>query len=298
MELLSNPLRRVGYGDQCLAVTGVPFRSKSTVMTRTATCIKIIWDACRCRFDQDNNLVSETTVTLGAPGSDVHLSGLSEDERTSLLADNCGTPSSSSVVPNAVTAGRLVIGTGRLYESKNRGDTIEDITPEGMSTIREARAIASGARSGETALPEVLYVTTGLVRGEMIGIESQLWLRRPEGGPLSQLTYPAEAVVAKDVALDPQDWRNIYFVDANGRVWHTSDATATPLVWNELTADRDATGGGLPTDQDHRGRNDSQGSTGSVGRWRRWCLPSQSFCDGPKLDELDCIGAAYPMRSR
>ena len=200
----------------------------------------------RRRFDQDNNLVSETTVTLGAPGSDVHLSGLSEDERTSLLADNCGTPSSSSVVPNAVTAGRLVIGTGRLYESKNRGDTIEDITPEGMSTIREARAIASGARSGETALPEVLYVTTGLVRGEMIGIESQLWLRRPEGGPLSQLTYPAEAVVAKDVALDPQDWRNIYFVDANGRVWHTSDATATPLVWNELTADRDGTRG-LPT---------------------------------------------------
>src|SRR5207248_919275 len=61
-------------------------------------------------------------------------------------------------VLNAVAPSRLVLGFNSLYESANRGDVIDDITPAGATGVQ---GIAYGGRLGAVDNPDVLYAGVG-----------------------------------------------------------------------------------------------------------------------------------------
>jgi hypothetical protein len=91
--------------------------------------------------------------------------------------------------------------------------------------------------------------TTALVYGgffvqanrELIidGAGSNLWLRTAANQPLVQITsFPGTGIAGetiRGIVADPLDWQSVYVVDSNANVWRTSDITASPPVWNNLT---------------------------------------------------------------
>jgi photosystem II stability/assembly factor-like uncharacterized protein len=132
-------------------------------------------------------------------------------------------------VLNAVDPRRLLIGTGNLYESFDQGDSLTDLGPAGAivgsSTAGHLGfniAMAYGGRLGGVANPDVFYVGAG----------ASILHRVHLGDPITTLSaYPGGNVM--NLAVDPQDYRRLYVVDQQGRVWASADEGAT---WSDLTA--------------------------------------------------------------
>ena len=104
---------------------------------------------------------------------------------------------------------RGVDGTGNVYISMNQGDTLELIG----SNIGHVNALAYGGTRDDTVNLDVAYV----------GTEDGLWLRTGASENLRLLESFAGAEPL-DIAVDADDWQLAYVLDAEGRVWRTSDA--------------------------------------------------------------------------
>jgi hypothetical protein len=132
-------------------------------------------------------------------------------------------------VLNSVDPRRLLIGTGNLYESFDQGDSLTDLGPAGAivgsSTAGHLGyniAMAYGGRLGGVANPDVFYVGAGA------SIQHRVHL----GDPITTLSaYPGGNVM--NLAVDLQDYRRLYVVDQQDRVWASTDEGAT---WSDLTA--------------------------------------------------------------
>ena len=136
---------------------------------------------------------------------------------------------------NALNPQRLLFGTDAIYESLDGGQTLTRYT---LATTGRffINAIASGGRvpeptspGGFTNRPDIAYVGAG----------ANLFFRFSAGGAFNPTSYGrpgtvgATAAAVKDIAVDPDDYRTIYVLDANGHVWRSTDTGKT--VWTDLT---------------------------------------------------------------
>jgi len=150
----------------------------------------------------------------------------------------------SPYVVNSAAGDRLLIGTGDqnnpgttgyIYESKNRGDDLVRLTaaPVGFVT-----ALAYGGVLGGAANPDVAYVGT---QGD-----NPLLLRTAAGGAFNPVPAYATAggSAPRSIALDPDNWKRAYIVDANNRVWLTTNAGTS---FTQITGNVGALSGSLRT---------------------------------------------------
>jgi hypothetical protein len=126
---------------------------------------------------------------------------------------------------NAINSTRMLIGTANIYESLNQGDSLANLGFTGQFIGGDAgwgRPMAYGSRLSGTPNPDVFYVGAG----------SMLLHRVNLGGPITTLSaYPGSTIIT--VAMNPQNYRQVFVVDSNNRVWGSSDEGAS---WIELTA--------------------------------------------------------------
>ena len=127
-------------------------------------------------------------------------------------------------VLNAIDPSRMLIGTANIYESLNRGDSLNNLGFTGAfigSFAGWGRPMAYGSRLNGTAMPDVFYVGAG----------SQILHRVAMGSPIITLSaYPGGAVIT--IAMNPQNYRQVFVVDDNSRVWGSFNEGAS---WIELT---------------------------------------------------------------
>lgn len=126
---------------------------------------------------------------------------------------------------NAIDPSRMLIGTTSIYESLDRGDTLANLGGSGFIIGNElgATPMAYGGRLAGTPQPDVFYVGTGG------GI---LLHRVVLGGPITTLSsYPGGEALS--VVTDPQNYRHVFVLSADSRVWGSFDEGVS---WTELTA--------------------------------------------------------------
>jgi Big-like domain-containing protein len=138
---------------------------------------------------------------------------------------------------NAIDPRRLVIsGLDSVHsrltfiqESLDQGDTITQINgPVGIPFT--PFAMAYGGRSGGVDNLDVLYVCVQITTSTDSG--PAVLLRTTAGAPLTQTAeIPTDAFEARDVVMDPDDWRSAYVV-VNNQVFRTTDAGAS---WTDIT---------------------------------------------------------------
>ena len=152
---------------------------------------------------------------------------------------------------NAVNGNRLLIGTNFLYESTDHGRTLTllngtpvagggNFSAPGAAGIGTVRALVYGGRQpdglgGFTDQPEVAYVGTS---GNAAAPANQhsLWVRPAAAVAGASLVAETSFTTATgstvtDIAVDPNDWRNVYVLDAQGGVWFSSTGGTTPGTW-------------------------------------------------------------------
>jgi hypothetical protein len=132
-------------------------------------------------------------------------------------------------VLNAIDQSRMMIGTGNLYESLDRGDTLANLGSTGFFVVGNdfgASPMAYGGRLGGMAYRDVFYAAAGTV----------IFHRVTLGGSITKLTnYPGGSVLS--LVIDPQNYRRLYVADENSHVWGSFDEGVS---WIDLT-------GNLPT---------------------------------------------------
>jgi hypothetical protein len=122
-------------------------------------------------------------------------------------------------VLNNINPARMLIGTASIYESSDKGDSLDNLGTAGASVS----GLSYGSRFGGTSFPDVFYVGAG----------SQVMHRVTKGGTISILTtYPGSTTVS--LVMDPQNYKHIYVLDNQGRVWASFDEGVT---WEEATGD-------------------------------------------------------------
>jgi hypothetical protein len=122
-------------------------------------------------------------------------------------------------VLNAIDPSRMLIGTGDIYESMDKGDSLTNLEGNTGSFVR---ALAYGGRLNGADQPDVFYVGAG----------PNILHRVNVGGSITTLTaYPGSGVIS--LVMDPQNYQHVYVVDDQSRVWASFDEGGT---WKNLTA--------------------------------------------------------------
>jgi hypothetical protein len=138
-------------------------------------------------------------------------------------------------VLNAVDPTRMLITTQNIYESFDQGDSLNDLGSFGVTIgapgfIDYGENLAYGGRLNGVANPDVFYAgaaSPGIYTGT-----GEIYHRAHAGDPVTALTaYPGGTVIS--LAIDPQDYRRVYVVDEQNRVWASFNEGA---AWTELTA--------------------------------------------------------------
>jgi len=203
-------------------------------------------------YNSTQNLRSFTRRTVGRDNA------LVSEVPVGLVVDNAGgntffdlekyfpgsTQFEQPYVLNTIDPRRMLIGTNYLYESFNRGDNLNalgGVAPLGFNQFLLLNPIGRvdpanifnnlayhpmvyGGMSGGVANANLIWVGGG----------GNLYLRTSGTGMPSQVTtYPGSTVLA--IAVDRTDWHTAVILDADGRVWRTSDAGATSANWTNLT---------------------------------------------------------------
>jgi hypothetical protein len=125
----------------------------------------------------------------------------------------------------------MLIGTNQLYESLNKGDSLNNLgclTPlvEGKCVgalvgASYGRAIAYGGRLAGVDMPAVFYVGAG----------ATIFHRVTAGGlPTKLANYPGGPVIT--IAMNPNNYKQVFVSDLNNKVWGSSDEGAT---WSDMT---------------------------------------------------------------
>jgi hypothetical protein len=123
---------------------------------------------------------------------------------------------------NRLDPTRMLIGTATIYESFDRGDTLDNLGFTG----KFISSLSYGGRLFGAPHPDTFYVGTS-------GAGRPYILRRDNlGSALIELAaYPGGGV--RDLVMDPEDIRKIYVVDEQDRVWASRSSGA---FWQNLTA--------------------------------------------------------------
>jgi hypothetical protein len=136
-------------------------------------------------------------------------------------------------VLNAIDPSRMLIGTNQLYESLNKGDSLNNLgclTPLVMGQCVGAlvgfgqgygQPIAYGGSLAGVDMPAVFYVGAG----------ATIFHRVTAGGLITKLAnYPGGTVIT--IAMNPKNYKQVFVSDLNNKVWGSSDEGAT---WSDMT---------------------------------------------------------------
>jgi outer membrane protein OmpA-like peptidoglycan-associated protein len=171
------------------------------------------------------------------------------------------------------TRNNLLIGTRFLYESTDNGRnlTLLNGSPTSSGAIRvprsanvgEVNALVYGGRQpdpsgGFVEHADVIWVgsdpTPRPIEGNAASVpprEHGLWVRLAGAGffspvmPVTSFTDEACSTEVRDVAVDPDDWRKVYVLDADGRIWFSDTSgpdPADPGSWSWTRLDLGQTG--------------------------------------------------------
>jgi hypothetical protein len=139
-------------------------------------------------------------------------------------------------VLNSIDPRRMLISTHNIYESFDQGDSLNNLGSFGVGIgapspfIQYGRSLAYGGRLNGIANPDVFYA--GAASPDVYSGTGQIFHRVHAGDPVSTLSaYSGGTVIS--LAIDPQDYRRVYVVDQQNRVWASFNEGAS---WTELTA--------------------------------------------------------------
>jgi hypothetical protein len=139
-------------------------------------------------------------------------------------------------VLNAIDPRRMLITTHNIYESFDQGDSLNDLGSFGTAIgtpspfIQYGRSLAYGGRLNGVANPDVFYA--GGASDDVLTGTGRVFHRAHAGDAVTALAaYPGGTVIG--LVMDPQDYRRVYVVDQQNRVWGSFDEGAS---WTELTA--------------------------------------------------------------
>ena len=190
-----------------------------------------------------------------------------------LFADTAGTvfdPAVQFVQPfalNKVNPNALLVGTNSIYESVDNGrnltllngnpvavpPTAGNFTTPQAANVGQVNALLYGGRQPDgvggfqNRADFILVGTDPTANPAPIAANAHgLWVRQPGAGvntPLRAVTSFTTAagagVAVVAAAVNPDDWRQIYALDAQGRVWFSGDGAQANLGawgWSQLTA--------------------------------------------------------------
>jgi hypothetical protein len=129
-------------------------------------------------------------------------------------------------VLNAINPSRMLIGTANIYESSNRGDSLNNLVQTGQAIgggFSYGQPLAYGGRLSGTAFPDVFYV----------GASATIY-HRVSGSIVTLPAYNAAGGgTVHTIVMNPQNYRQVFVVDSANRVWGSFDEGAS---WIELTA--------------------------------------------------------------
>src|SRR5262249_51192762 len=126
-------------------------------------------------------------------------------------------------VLNAINPSRMLIGTQNIYESMNRGDSLNNLGSTGQLVgggFSFGQPLAYGGRLNGVANPDVFYVGSGATI-----------VHRVSGAIVTLSAYPGTTV--HTIVMNPQNYRQVFVADSLNRVWGSFDEGAS---WIELTA--------------------------------------------------------------
>ncbi|MFI5378942.1 MAG: right-handed parallel beta-helix repeat-containing protein, partial [Tepidisphaerales bacterium] len=138
---------------------------------------------------------------------------------------------------NTVNPARMIIGTNYLYESTDRGNTLNLLNGPLKNNLPDPTTAISGGivplvyggTSGGVANASLIYAASG----------NRLYVRTSGSGMPAQVTYPTflGAIGIRALAVDATNYNTAWAVDVNGHVYKTTDAGATLANWSDVTGD-------------------------------------------------------------
>ena len=196
-------------------------------------------------------------VTLASSMPNAHVAGEIAEISPPLTVAG-GVTNAQFVTPfviNRINPFSILIGTHTVYESTTLGRTLTALgttTGSGANILGEVHSLIYGGRETGVSKPNVIWVGTdpGTTPATAPADFHPLWLRQANSavnGALSPVTsFTTEVGVAvKDIAVDPDDWRNVFVLDAAGDVWFSPNAGQSAVFagdngpntvfWNKLT---------------------------------------------------------------
>jgi hypothetical protein len=125
-------------------------------------------------------------------------------------------------VLNSVDPSRMLLGTRFIYESFDRGDTLNDLVDTGaLVPSGLGNPMAYGGRLDGISYPDVFYVGSGRFIVHRGALDNSI---------TTLTSYPGATV--RSLVVDPEDFLQIFVVDALNRVWASFDEGAS---WTDIT---------------------------------------------------------------
>lgn len=126
---------------------------------------------------------------------------------------------------NPVDPEYLLIGMTGVYTSSNRGDTVTNITPAGMTG--QATAVVYGGTVGGSVVRDLAYVGTS--RGDVFArFDSGALVTTGFGAAIGS---PGTGVGVRDIEVDPDNSRTVYVLDDVSRVWRGTEVGLAGETW-------------------------------------------------------------------
>jgi hypothetical protein len=124
---------------------------------------------------------------------------------------------------NTIDPSRMLIVTeNHIFESLDRGDSLANLgSAVFIQNTSGLTFFTYGGRLAGTPYPDVFYIGAG----------PAILHRVMLGGPIAMLSYPGSEILG--VVIDPQNYRHVFVLDTNRRVWGSFDEGVS---WTELTA--------------------------------------------------------------
>jgi hypothetical protein len=169
----------------------------------------------RTTFNAANNFVTRTFVGLNiVAGSGVGQTLYQFDPNIQFY---------NPYVLNAIDPSRMLIGTENIYESMNRGDSLNNLGSTGASIGGAANCchpMAYGGRLNGVDHPDVFYVGAGATI-----------YHRVSASIIALSAYPGGTV--RTIVMNPQNYRQVFVSDNQNQVWGSFDEGTS---WVDLTA--------------------------------------------------------------
>ena len=170
----------------------------------------------RHSFDNANNFKGSATVALQITSG----SGMGQkltDFDTTLQFNN-------PFVLNNLTPARMLIGTSSIYESSDKGDSLNNLGTAG--------AAVTGMSYGSRLTDFTTGVSTDFADAFYVAAGKSILHRVNSANTPTVINSPGSNIV--ELVMNPQDYKNVYVVDDAGKVFGSTDEGVT---WEDHTGD-------------------------------------------------------------